>query len=223
MPERNDSWSYYPFIKWYPKNWLHGSIRFDCTPEERSVFVDLVNMANESRNRGTIQANYKTPYPHKYIAEQLNIPVKLLNRCLQKFEEQERLHENEVGISITNFEYYQGLDTRKGRQRPGQVPPEQLPLEPLPKWDKEPDPKAVELWEKALKILKGELSTANYRTWVSKTVGLAWDGTNFTLGVPNNFVADYLQKNQMSIVERSVSEIIHKDVSVELQLYRVEE
>lgn len=119
MPERNDPWSYYPFIKWYPKNWLHGSIRFDCTPEERSVFVDLVNMANESRNRGTIQANPETPYPHQYIAGELNITLKLLNRCLKKFEEQKRIHENEKGIIVLNFEYYQGLQvTGRRRGRP---------------------------------------------------------------------------------------------------------
>ena len=223
MPERDNAWSYYPFIKWYPKNWLHGSIRFDCTPEERSVFVDLVNMANESRNRGTIQANYKTPYPHKYIAEQLNIKLKLLNRCLKKFEEQDRLHENEVGITITNFEYYQGLDTRKGRPRPGQVPPEQLPLEPMVAWDKPPDLKAVEMWIKALKYLEGELSTANYRTWVEKTVGLAYDGKKFVVGAPNNFVAEYIIQNQMSLMERAISEITHKEVEIELQLYKIEE
>lgn len=223
MPERNDSWSYYPFIKWYPKNWLHGSIRFDCTPEERSVFVDLVNMANESRNRGTIQANYKTPYPHRYIAEQLNIPVKLLNRCLKKFEVQERLHENEVGITITNFEYYQGLDTRKSRVRPGQVPPEQLPLEPPPTWDKEPSPNAVGLWGKALEYIKGETTASNFRTWYQKTVGLDYDGNIFVVGVPNNFVAEYLAKNQISFIQRALSEEVQKEVEVEMQLYKIEE
>jgi hypothetical protein len=223
MPERDNAWSYYPFIKWYPKNWLHGSIRFDCTPEERSVFVDLVNMANESRNRGTIQANYKTPYPHKYIAEQLNIKLKLLNRCLKKFEEQDRLHENEVGITITNFEYYQGLDTRKGRPRPGQVPPEQLPLEPTVTWTKPPDLNAVEQWIKALKYLEGETTKANYRTWLSKTIGLAYDGNKFVIGVPNNFVGEYLYKNQTSLIERALSELYQKEVAMELQLYKIEE
>jgi hypothetical protein len=122
MPERNEPWEYYPFIKWYSKNWLHGSIRFDCTPEERSVFHDLVCMANESRSRGIIRANSETPYPHKYISEQLNIPLKLLEHCLEKFESQGRIHQNDVGITIINFAYYQGLDTKRQRGRPRKNP-----------------------------------------------------------------------------------------------------
>jgi hypothetical protein len=129
MPERNEPWNYYPFIKWYSKNWLHGSIRFDCTPEERAVFLDLACMANESRNRGTIQANTTTPYPHEYIASQLAISLKLLDHCLKKFEDQSRLHENNVGIMITNFEYYQGLQIGRARGRPRQrTAPNQLRL-----------------------------------------------------------------------------------------------
>ncbi len=220
MPEKNEPWSYYPFIKWYPKNWLHGSARFDCTSEERGIFLDLVCMANESRNRGVIQANETTPYPHKYIAQQINVPVKTLDRCLRKFENQERIHENETGIHIINFGYYQGLDTRHGRGRQKDVPQEQLPLEPpVEPWTAEHSPKAAELWEKCLVDLQKEVSKSNYYTWLRKTKGLHMDSQKFVVGAPNNFVGDYLVKNQMSLIERSISEITHKRLEIEIRLY----
>jgi len=117
MPERPDSYEYMPWFKKYSKGWLGGSIRFDCTPEERSVFDDLLCLANESRTRGVIQANNNIPYPHPWLAAKLNISLELLERCILKFTEQDRIVENEHGIELVSFNYYQGLDTRR-RGRP---------------------------------------------------------------------------------------------------------
>lgn len=117
MQERPDFYDSKPWFKKYSKEWLGGSIRFDCTPEERSVFDDFLCMANESRTRGVIQANDETPYPHPWLASKLNISLELLERCITKFTEQQRIRENKHGILVLNFSYWQGLDTRK-RGRP---------------------------------------------------------------------------------------------------------
>lgn len=117
MSERPDSYDNKPWFKKYSREWLEGSIRFDCTAEERSVFDDFMAMANESRNRGVIQANDDTPYPHPWIAAKLNISLELLERCIVKFLEQERITENKHGIVVLNFSYWQGLNTRS-RGRP---------------------------------------------------------------------------------------------------------
>ena len=52
----------------------------------------------------------------------MNIPLKLLEHCLEKFEGQGRIHQNDVGITIINFAYYQGLDTKRQRGRPRKNP-----------------------------------------------------------------------------------------------------
>jgi len=136
MSERPDYYDRHPWFKKYSREWLEGSIRFDCTPDERSVFDDFLSLANESRNRGIIQANDETPYPHSWLAAKLNVPLELLERCILKFTEQQRVIENEHGILVVNFSYWQGLDTRRrgrptkqSRQRPEPTEEEKLESE----------------------------------------------------------------------------------------------
>ena len=45
------------------------------------------------------------------------------------------------------------------------------------------------------------------------------DSQKFVVGAPNNFVGDYLVKNQLSLIERSVSEITRKRLEIEVRLY----
>lgn len=131
---RPDSYEYNPWFKLYSAGVLGGSLRFDCTPEERSVFVDFLCLANESRNRGWIQASKESSYPRTWLANHLNIDMELLERCLLKFEDQGRITNDERGIFLTSFSYYQGLNTRK-RGRPTKNPDHrdpapQAPLQP---------------------------------------------------------------------------------------------
>ncbi len=116
MPAKNE-FEYKPWLKLWSHNWLSGSIRFDCNAEQRSVFVDLLCMANESRNRGIIQANKSTAYPHTWLASTLNIPLDMLEESLRAFESSGRIKENGNGIEILNFAYYNdilGVKKKKG-------------------------------------------------------------------------------------------------------------
>lgn len=130
MPGRNGPTNSKPWFKKWSHEWLTGSIRFDCTPAERSVFDDLMCLANESRNRGVVQANPTTPYPHTWMAQALNIPLQFLEECLQKFAEQGRIKEDATGITILNFRYYNDDTEVRGRGRPPKHPKNQgeLPL-----------------------------------------------------------------------------------------------
>lgn len=225
MPqERHEPWEYQPWMKFYTKSWIMGSIRTDCFPEERSVFMDLLALANESRNRGIVQANETTPYSHDRLAEIINVSLELLERSLQKFEEQNRIHENNRGIVITNFTFYNPPVNKTGvRGRPRKVPEEQLPLEPVPQWAGKPDPKAAELWEKALKTIEGQSSKANFRTWLQKTVGLSYKGSKFVIGAPNSYTAEHLMQSQLGLMGKAVSELTGGQVDVEVLVYTSEE
>lgn len=198
-----------------------GSIRTDCTPEERSVFTDLLALANESRTRGVIQANSSTPYSHDRLAEIINVTPELLERSLKKFEVQKRIRENAQGIHVLSFDFYNPPIQHTGKRgRPPKQPQEQLSLEDqIEPWTEEHDPKAAELWGNCLVNLKKEVSTANYRTWMTPTKGLSYNGSKFVLGAPNNFIGDYLLKNQMSLIENAISAITKKRVEVEIRLF----
>jgi len=73
---------------------------------------------------------------------------------------------------------------------------------------------AQEIWETALGELQIQVNKANYRTWLEKTVGLSYQGNQFVVGAPNTFVAEYLDKNQRSLIEKTLIGLTHHDIKV---------
>ena len=51
---------------------------------------------------------------------------------------------------------------------------------------------APDIWETALGELQIQVSKSNYRTWLKKTVGVRYQDDQFVIGVPNTFIAEYL-------------------------------
>jgi len=73
---------------------------------------------------------------------------------------------------------------------------------------------AQQIWEAALGELQIQVNKPNYRTWLEKTVGLSYQDNQFTIGVPNTFVAEYLDKNQRSLIEKTLIGLTRRDVAV---------
>ena len=73
---------------------------------------------------------------------------------------------------------------------------------------------AQEIWEVALGELQIQESKPNYRTWLEKTVGLSYQDNQFVIGVPNTFVAEYLDRNQRSLIEKTLIGLTHCDIKV---------
>jgi len=73
---------------------------------------------------------------------------------------------------------------------------------------------AQEVWQAALGELQIQVSKSNYRTWLEKTVGLSYEDNQFVIGVPNTFVAEYLNKNQRSLIEKTLIGITRQDTKV---------
>jgi len=63
---------------------------------------------------------------------------------------------------------------------------------------------ASEIWEAALGELQIQVSKPNYRTWLEKTAGLEYQNNQFIVSVPNVFVAEYLDRNQRSLIEKTL-------------------
>jgi len=63
---------------------------------------------------------------------------------------------------------------------------------------------AQEIWDAALGELQIQVSKPNYRTWLEKTVGKSYQDNQFVVSVPNSFVAEYLDKNQYSLIEKTL-------------------
>src|SRR5574341_458161 len=51
------------------------------------------------------------------------------------------------------------------------------------------------LWNECLKILSAKLKKESFSTWLKPTVGLELETENLVIGVPNQFVADWIQEH----------------------------
>jgi len=75
-----------------------------------------------------------------------------------------------------------------------------------------------QIWKAALGELQIQVNKPNYRTWLEKTVGLSHQDDQFVVGVPNTFVAEYLDKNQRSLIEKVLTGFMHHEVQVQFQV-----
>jgi chromosomal replication initiator protein len=78
---------------------------------------------------------------------------------------------------------------------------------------------AQEIWETALGELQIQVSKANYRTWLKNTTGLSYQNDQFIIGVPNTFIAEYLEQTQRSLIKKTLIALTHQNINV---LFRVE-
>jgi len=103
------------WIKLYITGMLHGSVRWQLEPDERATWIDLLLMAGECSRGGVICDNDAKPFPLQYIANHLNIPLRLLERTLDKCEAENRITREDGIIQITNWTSYQ---SEYERQKP---------------------------------------------------------------------------------------------------------
>jgi len=77
---------------------------------------------------------------------------------------------------------------------------------------------APEIWEAALGELQVQVSRSNFRTWFERTTGLSREENTFVIGVPNTFVAEYLDRNQRSLIEKALAGLTSPEVQVEFRV-----
>jgi len=73
---------------------------------------------------------------------------------------------------------------------------------------------AQDIWEAALGELQLQVNKPNYQTWFSGSKGLTHQGDRFVIGVSNVFIAEYLEKNQRSLIEKTLIELTGRNTSV---------
>ncbi len=78
------------------------------------------------------------------------------------------------------------------------------------------------IWVAALGELQIQVNKQNFDTWLKKTTGLEYKNNEFTIGVPNTFVAEYLNRNQRSLVEKVLAGILKEEVKVSVRVMQDE-
>jgi chromosomal replication initiator protein len=79
-------------------------------------------------------------------------------------------------------------------------------------------PLARQIWQAALGELELQMTRPNFNTWLKGTTGLSFNDGVFTIGVPSSFVAEYLETNQCSMIERTVMRLASRDVKICFQV-----
>ena len=72
---------------------------------------------------------------------------------------------------------------------------------------------AQEIWEAALGELQLQVNKPNYQTWFKGTGGLSYQGDRFVIGAANAFVAEYLDRNQRSLIEKTLIGLTGRNVN----------
>jgi chromosomal replication initiator protein len=81
------------------------------------------------------------------------------------------------------------------------------------------DKSAQHVWEAALGELQIHVNKSNYHTWLKGTIGLNCQDGQFIIGVPNTFVAEYLDRNQRSLIEKVLTDLTQQELQVLFQVH----
>ncbi|MHB1117974.1 MAG: chromosomal replication initiator protein DnaA [Minisyncoccota bacterium] len=81
----------------------------------------------------------------------------------------------------------------------------------------------AQLWENTLRELESELSRANFSTWFKNTAILKQDGGTVIVGVPNEFVKDWLQNKFHKMILKSLRNLSDQTRSIEYVVHKVED
>ncbi len=81
----------------------------------------------------------------------------------------------------------------------------------------------TELWENTLHELENELSRANFSTWFKNTVILRQEDGLVVVGVPNEFVKDWLQNKFHKMILKSLRNLSEHIRGIEYLVHKVEE
>ncbi|MDA0815136.1 MAG: chromosomal replication initiator protein DnaA [Chloroflexi bacterium] len=82
---------------------------------------------------------------------------------------------------------------------------------------------SFQLWQAALKVLSGQVSRANYDTWLEGTIGIRFEEDILTVGTRSEFVTEWLQKRLRPAILRTLAEIHGGTVEIRFEPIQTEE
>jgi chromosomal replication initiator protein len=69
------------------------------------------------------------------------------------------------------------------------------------------EPTPVQVWEKCLSNVENRINHQSFCTWLKPTRALGWEEDSLLVGVPNNFVADWLKRHYRDMLNDSLAGI----------------
>ena len=109
------------WVKLFCYERIHGSVAFQLTESEQSIWDKLLCLAGLCGHEGLIADHDRRPYPHSFIVHELHTTETLFNSTLRKCITEGRLSEDGEGIKITNWDKYQSEYSRQKPYREAQA------------------------------------------------------------------------------------------------------
>ncbi len=75
-----------------------------------------------------------------------------------------------------------------------------------------------EIWQAVLGELQLQINKTNFITWLKPTKGLSLDNNVFTVGVPNSFVGEWLEKRWINLIKKTLASTLGCDTGVKIQV-----
>ena len=106
---------------------------------------------------------------------------------------------------------------------PPPAPPPERPAEPLPPpdWNTlhlahvEQVSPAREIWAAVLDVLRGQVSSTAFETWLSEASGAAYAEGRFVVGSANSFASEMVKNRMHPQIEEAVRDVTQADVIIE--------
>lgn len=88
---------------------------------------------------------------------------------------------------------------------------------------KEEECNVTEIWNNVLTKIKPNINEANYRTYLSSSVGIERKDGIFVIGVKSETIASYLEKNQLSLISNYLTQECGEKLRPRFVLIEVED
>ena len=103
------------WVKLFCYERLHGSVVFQLSESEQSIWDKLLCLAGLCGHDGLIADHDRRPYPPDFIIHELHTTAALYNSTIVKCKSEGRITEDDEGIKIANWSKYQ---SEYSRQKP---------------------------------------------------------------------------------------------------------
>jgi len=71
-----------------------------------------------------------------------------------------------------------------------------------------------DIWQRTLDVLQMEMSRPTFENWLKNIKPLSLEKDVFTIGVPNEFVRDWLERRYAGLIRETVKRIVDRDITV---------
>lgn len=79
-----------------------------------------------------------------------------------------------------------------------------------------------DIWQRTLDVLQMEMSRPTFENWLKNIRPLSLERGIFTIGVPNEFVRDWLERRYAGLIKETVKRIVDQEVTVKFVVSPVE-